>query len=33
MEWFGFITIPMLSLIAFSLLAVLLYTIKIKKRG
>lgn len=33
MEWFGFITIPMLSLIAFSLLAVLLYTIKIKKRA
>lgn len=31
MEVFGFITIPMLSLLAFSLLAVLLYTIK--KRG
>ncbi len=33
MDVFGFITIPMLSFIAFSLLAVLLYTIKIEKRG
>jgi len=27
-EWFGFITIPMLSFIAFSIIAVLLYLIK-----
>lgn len=30
-EWLGFITIPMLSLVAFSLIAILLYIIKKEK--
>jgi len=30
-QWLGFLTIPMMSFIAFSLIGILLYTIKIRK--